>query len=206
MAIATTAQILETLDSIDLSALLDRMEDYVRNRFYDKTDQNKNGLQFEDFCQEALRKACDGTRKWNMDKCSFENFVLGTLSSDLSYFFKKGRVQPDDNFDDFHDENQQESYITDISHKENIEIGTNDMNYDRIDDLTIIDQWISSLKEQGADESEIEIFECWTAGIKTPKEVADYCGKTVMEINNIYKRLRRKKIKLNTKWISLKKQ
>ncbi|SRX76376.1 hypothetical protein [Aequorivita antarctica] len=208
MAIATTAQILEELESIDLKALLDRMEEYVRNRFYDKTDQNKNGLQFEDFCQEVLRKACDGTRKWKMNKSSFENFVFGTLRSDLSYFFKKGGVRPDDEDEDvdFEDKNQQESYITDIFYNENIELGVNDMNYDRIDDSTIINQWITSLQEQGADEAEIEIFECWTAGIITPKDVADYCGKSVEETNNIYKRLRRKKIKLNTQWISLKKQ
>jgi len=204
MAIATTSQILEKLDSIDLKALLDRMEDYVRDRFYDKSDQNKDGLQFQDFSQEVLRKACDGTRRWDNEKCSFEDFVFGTLRSDLSYFFRKGTIRPDDDDNDY--ENIDESYITDIYYKDDNEFGVNDENYDRIDDEIIIKQWISSLKEQGADKFEIEIFECWTAGIKTPKEVADYCDMPIKEINNIYKRLRRKRIKINTQWISLKKQ
>lgn len=206
MAIATTSQILEKLDSIDLKVLLDRMEDYVRNRFYDKSDQNKDGLQFQDFSQEVLRKACDGTRKWDDEKCSFENFVFGTLRSDLSYFFKKGTIRPDDDDNDEEYEDLDESYITDIYYKDDKEFGVNDENYDHIDDEIIIKQWISSLKEQGADKFEIEIFECWTAGIKTPRDVADYCGLPIKEINNIYKRLRRKRIKINTQWISLKKQ
>ena len=206
MAIATTSQIIETLDSIDLKALLDRMEDYVRNRFYDKSDQNKNGLQFQDFCQDVFRKACDGTRKWNMKKCSFENFVFGTLRSDLSYFFKRGTTRPDDDDNDDEFEQMEETYITDVYHNVHIELYTNDENFAKIDDDIIIKQWISSLREQGADELEIEIFECWTAGIKTPREVADYCDLPIKEINNIYKRLRRKKIKIDTQWVSLNKQ
>jgi RNA polymerase sporulation-specific sigma factor len=207
MAIATTSQILETLDSIDLKDLLDRMEDYVRGRFYDKSDQNKIGLQFQDFCQEVLRKACDGTRKWKMEKCSFENFIFGTLRSDLNYFFKKGKVRPDEDDsegDDYWD--QEECYITDVYYLEDLEQGFDDKNFDKIDDKVIIQEWISSLKDQGADNLEIEVFECWTSGIKTPKEVAEYMEMPIMEINNIYKRLRRKKIKLNRQWISLKKQ
>lgn len=207
MAIATTSQILETLENLDLKDLLDRMEDYVRGRFYDKTDQNKNGLQFQDFCQEVLRKGCDGTRKWPMEKCSFEKFIFRALSSDLNYFFKKGKVRPDgdDSEEDDYGEHE-ECYITDVYYLDSIEHGVEDKNFDKIDDKVIIQEWISSLKDQGADNLEIEVFECWTAGIKTPKEVAEYMEVPIMEINNIYKRLRRKKIKLNTQWISLKKQ
>ena len=207
MAIATTSQILETLENLDLKDLLDKMEDYVRGRFYDKTDQNKNGLQFQDFCQTVLMKACDGTRKWDMGKGSFENFIFGTLRSDLNYFFKKGKVRPyeDDNkVDD--SEYSEESYITDVYYSEDIELGAIDQSFDKIDDDTNIQGWISSLKEQGSDNLEIEVFECWTAGIKTPKEVAEYMDLPIKEINNIYKRLRRKKIKLDSKWISLQKQ
>lgn len=207
MTIATTSQILEILESKDLKDLLDRMEDYVRDRFYDKSEQNKMGLQFQDFCQEVLRKACDGTRKWKIEKCSFENFIFGTLRSDLNYFFKKGKVRPDD--DDNKDDDSEyleESYITDVYYSEDIEQGVIDKSFDKIDDKTIMQRWISSLKEQGSDNLEIEVFECWTAGIKTPKEVAEYMTLPIKEINNIYKRLRRKTIKLNTQWISLKKQ
>lgn len=207
MAIATTSQILETLENLDLKDLLDRMENYVHDRFYDKSDQNKNGQQFQDFCHEVLRKACDGTRKWNMEKCSFENFIFGALKSDLNYFFKKGKVRLDE--DDSEDDDygvKEECYITDVYYLDSIEQVIDDKNFDKIDDNVVIEEWISSLKKQGADKSEIEVFECWTAGINTPKEVAEYLELSIKEVYNIYKRLRRKKIKLNTQWISLKKQ
>jgi len=192
---------------MDLKDLLDKMEDYVRDRFYDKSEQNKNGLQPQDFCHTVLRKACDGTRKWDMNKCCFENFIFGTLRSDLNYFFKKGKVRPDDQDNEEDDsEYSEESYITDVYYLDSIEQGVDDKNFEKIDDKVIIQEWITSLKDQGADKFEIEVFECWTAGIKTPKEVAEYMEMPIMEINNIYKRLRRKKIKLNTQWISLKKQ
>ena len=159
MAIATTSQILEILENLDLKDLLDRMEGYVRDRFYDKSEQNKMGLQFQDFCQEVLRKACDGTRKWKMDKCSFENFIFGTLKSDLNYFFKKGKVRPDDEDNEEEDsEYLEESYITDVYYSEDIEQGVTDKNFDQIDDEIVIQEWISSLKKQGADESEIEVL------------------------------------------------
>lgn len=206
MAIATTDQILENLDSIDVKALLDKMEDYVRNRFYDKSEQNKNGLQFQDFCQEVLRKACDGTRKWKMEKSSFEDFIFGTLRSDLSYFFKKGKIPPDDLLEEESVNHPEETYIIDVQYHEDVEQSSVDNNFAKIDDDVIINNWIESLKKQGADQLEITIFECWTAGIKTPKEVAEYCKLSMKEVNNIYKRLRRKKIKLDTQWTSLKKQ
>lgn len=206
MAIATTDKIIETLDSIDVKELLDKMEDYVRNRFYDKSEQNKNGLQFQDFCQEVLRKACDGTRKWKMEKSSFEDFIFGTLRSDLSYFFKKGKIPPDAEIVVESDNDQEETYIIDVQYHAEEQQSTVDTNFEKIDDGVIINNWIESLKSQGADQQEINIFECWTAGIKTPKEVAEYCNLSVKEVNNIYKRLRRKKIKIDTQWTSLKKQ
>ena len=187
---------------MDLKDLLDKMEGYVRDRFYDKSEQNKNGLQPEDFCHNVLMKACDGTRKWDMDKCSFEDFVFGSLSSDLYSFFKKGKVKPDD----YDSEYSEESYITDVYYLAKKEQVIDDKNFDKIDDNVVIEEWISSLKKQGADKLEIEVFECWTAGINTPKEVAEYLKLSIREVYNIYKRLRRKKIKLNTQWISLQKQ
>ncbi|MFL1895282.1 hypothetical protein ACJRPK_06240 [Aquimarina sp. 2-A2] len=205
MAIATPSQILEKLNSIDINELLDRMEDYVRNRFYDKSDQNKTGIQFQDFCQEVLRKACDGTRKWKIDKCSFEKFIFGTLKSDLSYFFKKGTPRPDDDDTEYQEEIE-ECYIIDVYYNDVSEQGDDDNNFDKIDDQTVINEWINTLREQGADEDEIQVFECWTAGINTPREIKEYCDISIDKVYNIYKRLRRKKIKFRQNWISLGKQ
>ena len=49
------------------------------------------------------------------------------------------------------------------------------------------------------------VFECWLAGYEKPKEIAQLCGVTTTDINNAVKRLSRKRIKLQEKWISLKK-
>ena len=44
MAIATKKEILEHLDSIDMKELLDRMEHYVRGRFYNKSESARKGF------------------------------------------------------------------------------------------------------------------------------------------------------------------
>lgn len=74
-----------------------------------------------------------------------------------------------------------------------------------IDIDTIAEDTRISLKEQGADELELQIFDCWLAGYYNPKEIAELCSTTPSEINNAVKRLSRKTIKLQEKWKSLKK-
>jgi RNA polymerase sporulation-specific sigma factor len=74
-----------------------------------------------------------------------------------------------------------------------------------IDFKDISQDALKSLREQGADKLEIEVFECWLAGYYKPKEIAELCDTDTAEINNTVKRLSRKTIKLKEKWISLKK-
>lgn len=175
------------------------MELYVRDRFYDKSDRNKKGFQFQDFCQQTLTKACDGTRKWKPDNCSFEHFIFWALQSDLDSFFNQLKRTKDS------EENPQSEYIINIPHKPEEETYY-DSNYKKIDDKTILEEWIKQLQEQGADKDEIEMFECFTAGIHKPSEIAELLDKTIEVVYTISRRLRRKKIKFNEKWTSLKKQ
>src|SRR5690606_12939935 len=111
MRVATTSEIIEQLSKMDVKDLLNRMELYVRDRFYDKSDRNKKGFQFQDFCQQTLMKACDGTRKWKPSNCSFENFVFWALQSDLDSFFKQFKRVENNT-----DENFQSEHIINIPH------------------------------------------------------------------------------------------
>jgi RNA polymerase sporulation-specific sigma factor len=200
MRVATTSEIIEQLNAIDLKSLLNRMELYVRDRFYDKSDRNKKGFQFQDFCQQTLMKACDGTRKWKPDNCSFEKFIFWALKSDLDSFFKQIKREKD-----ISSNSSQSEYIIDIP---NIieEETTEDYNFEMIDNEVKLREWVEQLKDQGADSDEVELFECFSDGIDKPREIADLLDKPIEVIYTISRRLRRKKIKFNEKWTSLKKQ
>ncbi|MDR5591684.1 hypothetical protein [Christiangramia sp. SM2212] len=200
MRVATTSEIIEKLNAIDIKSLLNRMELYTRDRFYDKSDRNKKGFQFQDFCQQTLTKACDGTRKWKPENCSFEKFIFWALQSDLDSFFKQLKRKGDDS-----DEKPQSEYIINIPNYSDEE-PTEDYNYEKIDDEVKLQQWIKQLEDQGADKEEIEMFECLANGIDKPKDIADLLDKPIDVIYTISRRLRRKKIKFNEKWTSLKKQ
>ena len=159
MALASKKEILEHLDSIDLNELLDRMENYVRTRFYNKSEKEREGFDYLDFCYNVLVKASTGVRNWDKGKTSFDKL----------------------------DEVETVDEPPDIDFKD------------------ISQDTLKSLREQGADKLEIEVFECWLVGYYKPKEIAELCGIDVAEVNNAVKRLSRKTIKLKEKWISLKK-
>lgn len=200
MRVATTSEIIQQLKAVDIKNLLNRMELYTRDRFYDKSDRNKKGFQFQDFCQQTLTKACDGRRKWKPDNCSFEKFIFWALQSDLDSFFKQmKRADVNSN------EHQQSEYIINIPNYSD-EKPTEDYNFEKIDDDVRLKQWFEQLKEQGADKDELEMFECIANGIDKPRDIADFLDKSIEEIYTVSRRLRRKKIKFNEKWINLKKQ
>jgi RNA polymerase sporulation-specific sigma factor len=200
MAVASKKEILDHLDSIDLNELFDRMENYVRSRFYDKSKNQKDGFDYMDFCNDVLVKALTGVRKWNMENVSFEDFIFGALKSDLYNFFRKQK-----NNQDNLQSSEQEIYLIEVNDFIALdEIATEDEPPD-IDFEDISQDVIKSLTEQGAKKLEIDIFECWLSGYYKPKEIAELCGTSTTEINNSVKTLSRKTIKLKEKWISLKK-
>lgn len=201
MAIATKEEILIHLDSIDLHELMDRMEHYVRGRFYNKSERVRKGFDYLDFCYNVLIKACNGTRQWDKEKTDFENFVFGTLKSDLYNFFRKlkneSKIIDSDEYS--------EVYLIDVNEYVEITEIKQDEELKDMDFETISKDTLRSLKEQGADELELAVFECWLSGYYKPKEIAELTDYTTIDINNAVKRLSRKTIILQEKWISLKK-
>jgi len=203
MALASEKEILEYLNSIDLNELLDRMENYVRTRFYNKSERERRGFDYFDFCSNIIVKACTDVRNWDKEKISFDEFIFGALKSDLFNHFRKQRDKEDEK--GTLNQIDQEIYLIEVNDFIVLdELNTKEEPPD-IDFEEISKDTIKSLKEQGADELEIEVFECWLAGYYKPKEIAELCNTDTTEINNTVKRLSRKTIKLKEKWISLKK-
>ncbi|EAR01408.1 hypothetical protein [Maribacter sp. HTCC2170] len=203
MALASKKEILEHLDSIDLNELLDRMENYVRTRFYNKSEKVREGFDYLDFCYNVLVKASTGIRNWDKEKTSFEKFIFGSLKSDLYNFFRKQKNKKNEEED--LQPKEQEIYLIEVNEFIELdEVETEDEPPD-IDFKDISKDSLKSLREQGSDKLEIEVFECWLAGYYKPKEIAELCGIDTSEVNNTVKRLSRKTIKLKEKWISLKK-
>jgi len=203
MALASKKEILEHLDSIDLNELLDRMENYVRTRIYSKSEKEREGFDYLDFCYNVLVKASTGVRNWDKEKTSFDMFIFGSLRSDLYNFFRKRKNIK--NGEEDLESTEQEIYLIEVNDFIELdEVETKDEPPD-IDFKDISQDAIKSLREQGADKLEIEVFECWLADYYKPKEIAELCGTDTSDVNNAVKRLSRKTIKLKEKWISLKK-
>lgn len=205
MAIATTKEILGHLDSIDMKDLLDRMEHYVHGRFYSKSESVRKGFDYLDFCYNVLIKACDGTRKWDKDKTTFEKFIFGSLKSDLHNFFRKFRNENKDSSQKNENLSDDEVYLIEVNDYIELYEVEDEEKIQIIDFENISKDTLHSLKEQGADELELAVFECWLSGYYKPKEIAELNDTTTTEVNNAVKRLSRKTIKLKEKWTSLKK-
>ena len=192
MAIATKEEILKQLDSIDLKELLDRMENYTRGRFYNKSDKTREGIDYLDFCYNVLIKACDGIRNWDMDKVTFENFVFGCLKSDLYNFFRKLKNKKRNSSPPEEDAKDPEVYLIEINEYTDLSDFASDDEPPDIDFKDISKDAIYTLKKQGADAREIGVFECWLASYYKPTEIAELCGCDVKEVYNAIKRLSRK--------------
>ena len=204
MAIATKKEILEHLDSIDMNDLLDRMEYYVRGRFYSKSESVRKGFDYLDFCYNVLIKACNGTRNWDKDKTTFENFIFGSLKSDLHNFFRKLRNENKES-SQISDNQNDEIYIIEVNEYVEVSEVEDEAEPPDIDFNDISKDTLRSLKEQRADELELAVFECWLTGYYKPQEIAELYGVSTSEINNATKRLSRKTVKLQEEWVSLKK-
>ena len=205
MALATKKDILEHLDSIDLNELLDRMENYVRDRFYSKSESTREGFDYVDFCYNVLIKASNGVRNWDKDKVSFEGFVFGCLRSDLYNFFRKLKAKKNGQASEQDKPESDEAYLIEVNEYVDLSEAQSDDEPPDMDFTEIAQDALESIKEQGADELEEAIFGCWLEGYYKPQEIADLCYTTTTNVNNAIKRLTRKTIKLREKWISLKK-
>jgi DNA-directed RNA polymerase specialized sigma24 family protein len=157
----------EALNNNDMDIIIDSMTAYVYSRMKTIGAKNLEGMQPEDFVGEVLLKVVEGERDWLKAKCSFREFLFGCLRSHLNNFFKS--FEP-------------------IFEDEMPNVGVRDMNNsNELKDIAIL-----MLIDDGADEDEIAVFECWVDNIYKPASISKQIAKDVKGVYNIIKRLERK--------------
>ncbi len=167
----------EALHNNDMNEIMDSMTAYVYGRIKTIGVKDLEGKTPEDFVGEVLMKVAEGERDWSKAKCSFKDFLFGCLKSHLYNFFKSFEQVYEDELPD-------------------IESGAESGCKSELKNIAI-----KKLKEDGADQDEIDVFECWIDNMNKPAEIADLLGKNVKEVYNITKRLERKLPELQTQII-----
>lgn len=186
------ADVFRNYTNDQLSHLVLRMRAYTKKRLGNYND-NHEGQQKLDFVFNVFQKALTDIRNWDKDKCDFENFLFGVLKSEISSYHEKAkRRKPPE------EENEnEESYILDIPVFSE-EVGYNDQSFKEIDNKKLKEDYVTLLKDSGASDLEMLIFECWCEDIYKPSEISDFLEIDSTEVYNAVKRLERRKKKLNS--------
>lgn len=164
----------EAIQSIDMDEVIDRMNAYAISLLKSVGVKNFNGKEPIDFVGDVILKVMEGKRDWAKAQCSFKEFLFGCLKSEISNFFTTNK-------------NIYENELPDIPSNEqslNIEDKRN--------------QVAELLKQEGADDDELTVFEYWADGTTKPAEIAKDLGIDVKEVYKITKRLERRLPKIQT--------
>lgn len=164
----------EAFDSHDMNEIMDSMTVYAYCLIKTIEIKELQGKMPEDIVGEVLIKVAEGDRDWSKAKCSFKEFLFGCLKSHIFNFLKSMK-------------NSHESEIPDI-----------EGNMTPIESVELYHIAIKILTSLGADEEELDVFNCWVEGILQPSEIADLLGKTPKDLYVIIKRLKRKTHELQT--------
>lgn len=158
----------EAIQSVDMEEIIDRMNAYAISLLKSVGAKDFNGKEPIDFVGDVILKVMEGKRDWSKAQCSFTEFLFGCLKSDISNFFTTNK---------------------NIYEKELPDISSNDesLNFDEKRN-----QVSELLKQEGADDDELTIFEYWMDGISKPAEIAKDLGIDVKTVYNITKRLERR--------------
>lgn len=160
--------LLEEIESEDMNEVIDRMNAYAISRLKFVGIKNFNGKEPIDFVQDVLLKVFEGKRDWAKAKCSFNYFLFGCLRSEINNFFTSNKNIYDDNLPDI--SSNEQSLNVENEKKQVSEL----------------------LKQEGADDDELLVFQYWMDGIMKPVEIAKDLGIDMKEIYKIIKRLERK--------------
>lgn len=157
----------EAFSTYDMNDLIERMTAYAYDELKCYGIKDLQGIEAFDLVEEVILKVTEGDRDWVNAKCSFPEFLFGCLRSHLSAFRKKFKNR----------------FSNDIS-----DVAATDET-----DVTQVRRFaIEQLKLDGADEHEVQVFECLADGLNKPAEIAKELNMDVATINNVFKRLKRK--------------
>jgi len=169
----------EAIQSVDMEEMIDRMNAYAISRLKSVGIKSFNGKEPWDFVGEVILKVIEEKRDWNKAQCTFKEFLFGCLRSEITNFFTTNK-------------NIYEDVIPNVSSNE------------QFSDIGEKRSQVSALLEQeGADDDELTVFECWMDGINKPAEIAKDLGIGVKEVYNITKRLERRLPKIQKQVISI---
>ncbi|MBX7140183.1 MAG: hypothetical protein K1X63_03805 [Chitinophagales bacterium] len=162
-----------------MDEVIDRMNAYAISRLKSVGAKTIEGKSPVDFVGDLILKVMEGERDWATAECSFKEFLFGCLKSDISNYFRTLKVTRADELP--------EIPVDGIS--------------PNIDDRR--NQVCELLKQEGADDDELMVFEYWMDGIFKPTDIANDLGVPVKEIYVIIKRLERRRGKIETQAINI---
>ena len=169
----------EAIQSVDMDEIIDSMNAYAISRLKSVGVKNFNGRHPIDFVGDLILKVMEGKRDWSKAECSFKEFLFGCLKSEITNFFRTNRN------------------IT-VGELPDVPVNRGSINIEekrkQVSEL---------LKQEGADDDELTVFEFWMDGIFKPAEIAKDLGVDVKEIYKIIKRLERKREKIEPQAINI---
>jgi hypothetical protein len=169
----------EALNTDDINETIDSMTAYAYSLVKSIDLKDLKGMEPSDFVAEVLMKVVEGKRDWTKAKCSFKEFLFGSLKSHIHNFF------------------------TALEQVHESELPNIEASKESADILELKNITIQILKDQGANDEEIDIFECWNENIFKPSEIAGLLERDVKDIYNIVKRLERRMPRIQTEIIKL---
>lgn len=169
----------EAIQSVDMDQIIDSMNAYAISRLKSVGVKNFNGKHPIDFVGELILKVMEGKRDWSKAECSFKEFLFGCLKSEISNFFITNRS---------------------TTYDELPEIPVNGGSNNIVEKRKQVSEL---LKQEGADDDELTVFEYWMDGIFKPSDIAEDLGVDVKEIYKIIKRLERKREKIKMQAINI---
>lgn len=184
------SEVLSQYSHKELQDLLMRMRGYVQDKINFRKI-NIDGLEPLDFVMSVFDKSLQGIRNWDVEKCDFENFVFGVLKSEISAELTKRKRRRNV----IKEEVADESYIMDIP-VVGAESAGFDPAFDNMDNESMKQTFYKMLKDAGADNMELMLFECWCENIYKPDEIAEILDTDPVTIYKTQKRLQRRRKKI----------
>jgi len=169
----------QAIQSENMDEIIDSMNAYAISRLKSVGEKSFNGRSPLDFVADIILKVMEGTRNWDSAECSFKLFLFGCLKSDIFNFFKT------------------------LKNKHTNELPEFPVNGSSINIEEKRKQVSELLKQAGAEDAELTVFEYWMDGIFKPADIAKDLGIDVKEVYVIIKRLERKREKIETQAITI---
>ncbi|MCK9401307.1 MAG: hypothetical protein M0Q51_15115 [Bacteroidales bacterium] len=169
----------EAIQLVDMEEIIDSMNAYAISRLKSVGVKNFNGRQPVDFVGDLILKVMEEKRDWSKAQCSFKEFLFGCLKSEITNFF-----------------NTNKSIYTDMLP----DIPSNGPSFNIEEKRNQVSEL---LKQEGADDDELTVFEYWMDGVFKPAEIAKDLGVDVKEIYNITKRLEKRLPKIKIQAINI---